>query len=319
MSNGEEEIIEIDVIEESKDKSNEELMTVTPEVVFYGTDTSSVLGIEFAEALANLEDNPDKIELTPFGLPKYREDPITKLPVLSKDYAAERGFDVYMPGDDNFILSKLDTRKKIKGLQTKLEDAGYLEDGSYTKEIRDRPTVLALQNLLADANTEGMDWELLLNDLLTNPVYDTTELPDEPELDYAELSEKVFNTVKSVVGRNPTDSEMEVLTGILAGYKQEEFESNINNLIMAARPKYVTKKSVEIDEKGFERPVTLEGQVSKLPEPEFTAVENSEAKFASKVREMFKPEMDLNQRREQTRNVANIIKSSVAGLRSIGG
>ena len=39
----------------------------------------------------------------------------------------------------------------------------------------------------------------------------------------------------------------------------------------------------------------------------------------SKVRELFKPEMDLNQRREQTQNVANIIKSSVAGLRSIGG
>ena len=42
-------------------------------------------------------------------------------------------------------------------------------------------------------------------------------------------------------------------------------------------------------------------------------------RFQNKVKELFKPEMDLNQRREQTRNVANVIKSSVAGLRSIGG
>jgi hypothetical protein len=50
-----------------------------------------------------------------------------------------------------------------------------------------------------------------------------------------------------------------------------------------------------------------------------TTPSNSVAKFESKVRELFKPEMDLNQRREQTQNVANIIKSSVAGLGSIGG
>ena len=48
-------------------------------------------------------------------------------------------------------------------------------------------------------------------------------------------------------------------------------------------------------------------------------IEDAGAKFQAKVREMFKPTKDLNQRREQSKNVVNLINRSVAGLGSIGG
>ena len=79
-------------------------------------------------------------------------------------------------------------------------------------------------------------------------------------------------------------------------------------------PKYTTGKTFTMTPSG---PQITEG-LRKVDQPEIV-VSDPTQKFEAKVRELFKPEMDLNQRREQTRNVANIIKSSVAGLRSIGG
>ena len=134
-------------------------------------------------------------------------------------------------------------------------------------------------------------------------------MPDKLELDYADLTNQVLNTVKSVVGRAPTDNELEILTGILANFKQEQFEGELTNAEIAAQPAYQ-----EIIFEG--RPT---GVLQKTELEGFVTPSNAEAKFQSKVNELFKPEMDFNQRREQTRNVANIIKSSVAGLRSIGG
>ena len=75
-------------------------------------------------------------------------------------------------------------------------------------------------------------------------------------------------------------------------------------------------EKIKIGERGETEFLT--GGVRKLEEPE-VVVQNAEERFTAKVKELFQPEMDLNQRREQTQNVANIIKSSVAGLRSIGG
>ena len=163
--------------------------------------------------------------------------------------------------------------------------------------------------MLEDANSAGKDWKSTLNFILTNPKYDTSDLPDKLELDYADLTNQVLNTVKSVVGRPPTDNELEILTGILAGFKQEQFQGELTNAEIAAQPAY--KEIVfEGRDTGVLQKTELEG---------FVTPSNAEAKFQSKVNELFKPEMDFNQRREQTKNVANIIKSSVAGLRSIGG
>ena len=109
-----------------------------------------------------------------------------------------------------------------------------------------------------------------------------------------------------------TKNELDILTGILSGYKTEEFEQGKSALIASAGPQYEVEKIM------FEGKNIETGGIRKLEAPE-VVVENAEEKFTAKVRELFKPEMDLNQRREQTRNVADIIKSSVAGLRSIGG
>lgn len=167
--------------------------------------------------------------------------------------------------------------------------------------------------MLADANTAGQNWDITLSDVLRNPKYDTSELPDKLELDYANLTNQVMSTVKSVVGRTPTDNELDILTGILAGLQQEQFEGELSNAEIAAQPLYREEQIM------FEgRPIKT-GELQKVTPSGFADVPNAEVNFQNKVQELFKPEMDLNQRREQTRNVANVIKSSVAGLRSIGG
>lgn len=251
---------------------------------------------------------PTDSSLTPFGMSKYTQ--VGNTQESTYDFFLNNfGISLYMPGDDTEQLNKLKTRKAIETLQTQLEDAGLLKDGSYTKGLVDNSTKKAFQGLLGDANSAGKDWKTTLNFILTNPKYDTSDLPEELELDYADLTNKVLNTVKSVVGRAPTDNELEILTGLLAGFKQEQFEGELTNAEIAAQPAYK-----EIMFEG--RPT---GVLQKTELEGFVTPTNAEAKFQSKVNELFKPEMDFNQRREQTRNVANIIKSSIAGLRSIGG
>lgn len=50
------------------------------------------------------------------------------------------GFTPYYPGDDLTELRKLNTRQSVQDIQTKLEDAGYLTGGSFTKGMIDLST-----------------------------------------------------------------------------------------------------------------------------------------------------------------------------------
>ena len=102
------------------------------------------------------------------------------------------------------------------------------------------------------------------------------------------------------------------MLGILAGYETEEFEQTVSSL----GPKYKkqTKTVGGIGSGGIE---VETGEIIKVDSD--VKIEDAGAKFQAKVREMFKPTKDLNQRREQSRNVVNLINRSVAGLGSIGG
>ncbi len=255
---------------------------------------------------------PEDKTLTPFGMSKYMQ--VGNTQEATYDFFINNfGISLYMPGDDVGELNKLTTRKSIEALQTQLEDAGKLKDGSYTKGFIDNSTKKGFQSLLEDANNAGKNWKTTLDFILTNPKYDTSDLPDKLELDYADLTNQVLNTVKSVVGRTPTDNELEILTGILANFKQQQFEGELSNAEIAAQPLYREEQIM------FEGKPVKTGEIQKVTPSGFVTPANAEANFQAKVQELFKPEMNLNQRREQTRNVANVIKSSVAGLRSIGG
>jgi len=306
MENEDKEII-LGEVEELVD-DNDSLQTTKPMVQAYDADGNLVS----MNQVINYVPSFDTSGVAPFGLPKKIK--IGGVDKDTGDFLIETyGFTPYYPGDDLTELRKLNTRQSVQDIQTKLEDAGYLKDGSFTKGLLDESTKKAFQTLLADANTAGQDWNITLSDVLTNPKYDTSELPDKLELDYANLTNQVMSTVKSVVGRTPTDNELDILTGILAGLQQEQFEGELSNAEIAAQPLYREEQIM------FEgRPIKT-GELQKVTPSGFADVPNAEVNFQNKVQELFKPEMDLNQRREQTTNVANVIKSSVAGLRSIGG
>jgi len=295
------------IFEEAEDLLNDNESLLNSKPLIEALDPEGNI-IPRANLIAGYTPTPTDKTLTPYGMSKYMQ--VGNTQESTYDFFLNNfGISLYMPGDDTEELNKLKTRKEIETLQTQLEDAGKLKDGSYTKGFVDKSTRLAFQGLLEDANSAGKSWKEALEYILTNPKYDTSDLPDKLELDYADLTNQVLNTVKSVVGRAPTDNELEILTGILANFKQEQFEGELTNAEIAAQPAY--KELI------FEGRPT--GVLQKTELEGFVTPSNAEAKFESKVNELFKPEMDFNQRREQTRNVANIIKSSVAGLRSIGG
>ena len=299
------------IFEEAEDLLNDNESLLNSKPLIEALDPEGNI-IPRSNLIAGYTPTPTDKTLTPYGMSKYMQ--VGNTQESTYDFFLNNfGISLYMPGDDTEELNKLKTRKEIETLQTQLEDAGKLKDGSYTKGFVDKSTRLAFQGLLGDANSAGKSWKEALEYILTNPKYDTSDLPDKLELDYADLTNQVLNTVKSVVGRAPTDNELEILTGILAGLQQEQFEGELSNAEIAAQPLYREEQIM------FEGRPLKTGEISKVTPRGFADVPNAEVNFQNKVQELFKPEMDFNQRREQTRNVANIIKSSVAGLRSIGG
>jgi len=248
--------------------------------------------------------------LTPLGLPK---EMMVNGQVVNtyKWLLANTDFVPYVAGDSRNIIDNIKTEKRLKTFQQELQDAGYLKQGTYSKGIVGESTLDAVDRLLRDSNNAGQTWNSMIVDVLTNPQYDISDFPTEPELDYNELGNTVVASAQRQIGRDLTTNEYELLLGVLAGFKKEELDDTVKQL---TEPAY---KKAEIMFEG--RPTgVFEGEIEKNVISGST-IRNAESRFNDYIKKQFKPEMDLNQRREQTRNVANVIKSSVAGLRSIGG
>lgn len=290
--------------------------TIPPEIVGVDARVKYIFdnfGIDLRGQFDAIKEVQEERILTdPVGLPN--EIVVNGEIVNTYDYLVREfpGFVPYVIGDAKTILDSFRTEAQVKEIQQQLQDAGYLKQGSYFPGVLDEVTYEKFNELLKDSNNNGSKWRPFLTKVLTNPKLDLSDIPEKPQLDYNEITNSVISSVKREIGREPTKNELDILTGILSGYKTEEFEQGKSALIAAAGPQYKVEK-IMFDGKNIET-----GGIRKLEEPE-VVVENAEEKFTAKVRELFKPEMDLNQRREQTRNVADIIKSSVAGLRSIGG
>ena len=259
-----------------------------------------------------LEEERKAVAFTPLGMP--REIIVDGEVVNTYDFLVETyGFEPYTKGS---VLNILTDTDDLKNLQQQLKDAGYLTAGTYNPGIVNIATTQAMERLLGDANNatdpKKRKWNNYLIDVLINPKFDTSDLPSEPDLDYNELGNTVVNTVKSEIGRDPTKEEYDILLGILAGYETDEFEQTVSSL----GPKY-KKQTTTVGGFGSGGIEVETGEIIKVDSD--VKIEDAGAKFQAKVREMFKPTKDLNQRREQSKNVVNLINRSVAGLGSIGG
>jgi len=258
-----------------------------------------------------IEEERKAVAFTPIGMP--REIIVDGEVVNTYDFLVETmGFEPYTKGSALNILDGLSSVNELKNLQQQLKDAGYLQAGTYNPGFVNTATTQAVERLLGDSNNSGKKWNAYLIDVLINPKFDTSDLPSEPDLDYNQLGNTVVNTVKSEIGRNPTKEEYDILLGILAGYETDEFEQTVSSL----GPKY-KKQTTTVGGIGSGGIEVETGEIIKVDSD--VKIEDAGAKFQAKVREMFKPTKDLNQRREQSRNVVNLINRSVAGLGSIGG
>ena len=267
-----------------------------------------------AEALANREEF-DRVP-TPIGLNTYTFDRLNKKSVTTVSLLEDNGINldnVYFPGDEREPFEGL-TTNGIKKLQKKLETAGFLNRDNYIPGVLAGATFDAMYKLMGESNEVSTSWNTLLDTIVLAPLYDPSDLPEFQEPDFVTLTNDVIRVVKREIGRTPTQSEINILTGILGNLKETEFKEGIDALTDTLQPGYA-KKEVMLE--GRMVPTSEVVEVDRPSQPREVA--SAEDVFAAKVRDLFKPEMDLNQRREQTKNVANIIKSSIAGLRSIGG
>ena len=258
-----------------------------------------------------LEEERKAVAFTPIGMP--REIIVDGEVVNTYDFLVETmGFEPYTEGSALNILDGLSSVNELKNLQQQLKDAGYLQAGTYNPGFVNTATTQAVERLLGDSNNSGKKWNAYLIDVLINPKFDTSDLPSEPDLDYNELGNTVVNSVRNEIKRDPTKEEFDILLGILAGYEIDEFEQTVSSL----GPKY-KKETTTVGGFGSGGIEVETGEIIKVDSD--VKIEDAGAKFQAKVREMFKPTKDLNQRREQSRNVVNLINRSVAGLGSIGG
>ena len=258
-----------------------------------------------------LEEERKAVAFTPIGMP--REIIVDGEVVNTYDFLVETmGFEPYTEGSALNILDGLSSVNELKNLQQQLKDAGYLQAGTYNPGFVNTATTQAVERLLGDSNNSGKKWNAYLIDVLINPKFDTSDLPSEPDLDYNELGNTVVNSVRNEIKRDPTKEEFDILLGILAGYEIDEFEQTVSSL----GPKY-KKQTTTVGGFGSGGIEVETGEIIKVDSD--VKIEDAGAKFQAKVREMFKPTKDLNQRREQSRNVVNLINRSVAGLGSIGG
>jgi hypothetical protein len=268
-----------------------------------------------AEALAD-EKEFDRNPPTPIGLNTYTydRDKNKSVPTVTilKDNNIELD-NVYFPGDESQPFEGLNTNG-IKKLQKKLETAGFLNRDNYIPGVLAGGTLNAMYKLMGESNELNTAWDTLLDNIVLAPLYDPSDLPKFEEPDFVTLTNDVIRVVKREIGRTPTQSEINILTGILGNLKETEFKEGIDALTDTLQPGYA-KKEVMFEGRMVPTSEVVEVDVPSQPRE----VASAEDVFATKVRDLFKPEMDLNQRREQTKNVANIIKSSIAGLRSIGG
>jgi len=233
--------------------------------------------------------------------------------VNTYDFLVETmGFEPYTEGSALNILDGLSSVNELKNLQQQLKDAGYLQAGTYNPGFVNTATTQAVERLLGDSNNSGKKWNNYLIDVLINPKFDTSDLPSEPDLDYNELGNTVVNSVRNEIKRDPTKEEFDILLGILAGYEIDEFEQTVSSL----GPKY-KKQTTTVGGFGSGGVEVETGEIIKVDSD--VKIEDAGEKFKATVREMFKPTKDLNQRREQSKNVVNLINRSVAGLGSIGG
>ena len=248
---------------------------------------------------------------TPLGMP--REIIVDGEVVNTYDFLVETmGFEPYTEGSALNILDGLSSVNELKNLQQQLKDAGYLQAGTYNPGFVNTATTQAVERLLGDSNNSGKKWNNYLIDVLINPKFDTSDLPSEPDLDYNELGNTVVNSVRNEIKRDPTKEEFDILLGILAGYEIDEFEQTVSSL----GPKY-KKQTTTVGGFGSGGVEVETGEIIKVDSD--VKIEDAGEKFKATVREMFKPTKDLNQRREQSKNVVNLINRSVAGLGSIGG
>jgi hypothetical protein len=299
-----------ETIEETANEALNRLDTSTPEGIEAIQDVKNLID-QFAN-MRGMGDYP-----APIGMNQFYFVSEDNMSIPTVEYLTSKGVllsDIYFPGDERVVLNNITNTNDVKKLQKKLQSAGYLKSDEYRPGQIQSSTYTAMYKLMGEANRIGSDWSNLLDEIVVSPLYDPSDLPEFQEPDFVTLTNDVINTVKQEIGRTPTQSEIDILTSIFAGLKEKEFQEGIDALTDTLQPGYAKKKVFDPETETF-----VEQVVETSPAVAQQSAFDANERFQAKVRELFKPEMDFNQRREQTRNVANIIKSSVAGLRSIGG
>lgn len=139
----------------------------------------------------------------------------------------------YFAGDEYVMLRMMTTEDRVR-LQQQLVAVGLTSKVLYGE--LDDATIKGFRSLLGMANRQGEDWRATLGRVATNP--DLQQGADEfeptPYLqpDYATLAQRVKDTFRQQLGRDPDSYEMQQLTAELSGFDAlaHEREQELNQL-----------------------------------------------------------------------------------------
>lgn len=134
--------------------------------------------------------------------------------------------EVYFAGDEIAELRALTTEDRVR-LQEQLVAVGLASEVFYG-EI-DEATVRGFASVLAMANRSGDNWRATLGRLATSSSAEreaAQEFEPQPYLkpDYATLAQRVKQTFRDELGRDPDDYEMQQLTAELSGFDALAYE-----------------------------------------------------------------------------------------------
>jgi hypothetical protein len=143
----------------------------------------------------------------------------------------------YVEGSDFDEIAEMSTEQLVR-FQEQLIAMGVLDADSTLIGKRDTVTIDAMNQIMTLANAEGTNWGTMLYELQQIADERGGKLvkdPDAPEFnmpsylapDYATMAQKVKDTMRTQLGRDPDESELAALVGELQGWDREAYEAEV--------------------------------------------------------------------------------------------
>lgn len=209
----------------------------------------------------------------------------------------------YFEGDEYQMFVGM-SPEQIAAIQTELLRAGIVDAEDFRPGVWDPDTADAMKDVLEHANFSGLSWDEALVELAANPRAEEDGggaggrrgRRGYMAPDYATLAQAAKSAIRQNLGREPEDWEVKLLADELGGGFQQQLSMQ-----------------QQVDQ--YEQQPAGEGEG---PGQTFTDVD-PKARFAERFEELYRPELEAEQREEDASTNTQLLMRSITGMdRTVG-